>query len=50
MKKRKHKMKLGFSPVQATAAGAGFHEPKKKQKRRKERRSVKRRLKGGDWE
>jgi hypothetical protein len=48
-KKRKTKttkMKLGFSPTQATASGAGTHGGSPKRKNRKDRRDTKRRLRG----
>lgn len=35
------KPKLGFSPVQATASGAGVHEKTGKYRRRNERRTAK---------
>jgi hypothetical protein len=55
MAKRNSKKKwgatpMGFSPVQATASGSGYHEPSRQKKRRQERRNVKRQLKGGDYE
>lgn len=49
-KKKPHKIKLGFSPVQATASGAGVHEKTGKAKRRDDRRKAKQKMRGGEFD
>jgi hypothetical protein len=44
------KTRLGFSPAQATASGAGTHGGSRRQQLRRARQAQRRQLRGGDWE
>jgi hypothetical protein len=48
--KKRYKTPLGYSPVQATASGAGVHEKIGKHRRRDERRKAKQDLRKDDLE
>jgi len=44
------KRALGYSPVQATASGAGTHGGGKRRRNRRDRAQAKARLRRGDWD
>lgn len=41
---------LGYSPVQATASGAGAHGGGKRRRNRRERQAARQRLRRGEWD